>query len=669
MRNPSASVKKLKRGEHAGGILNKILDVAIDKFPRLLGSAQNLLKGLEPKPFEPELVHAVRKSVCTSLGVGLDDSKTTSPISPSVIRGWCRVSGDPDCILASWLEQGAPIGIEKPIETSGIYPQVDGSCWTAKALRTLERSSEGWSNYKSADEEPEEVQKLLDKAESQRFCRYFDSLEELAAFIGSYPILNKLGLVSKVKADGSVKYRIIWDLKESHVNQAVSMGERVVLPRLSDFTDGLLKLLESPKEGEEISLLVVDIADAFHNVPVNRDEQRFTVAYFNGRFVCYSVLVFGAGSSPTVWGRFAGLAARSASAILSTNSVLQVYVDDPALAVAGSLEARTRLIAKFLLWMAVLGMPLSLAKSHCGKQIEWIGASVAVHGPSLRCDSNHVILTVPKQKLQTLREDVNTSLQSPVMSKKRLRSLVGSLAFIAGFVIQLRAFLAPLWCLTGRRLDDGKAKSRKFRHQLIHTKRCAWALKWISAFLLCELTKDGSELVRILRPRQPSEFSFATDASPWGMGGILLQGNCIISYFATPISPEDVAKFNATVGSSKFNTLWESLALLIAFRLWLPRFPFGLDIRCKSDSMASINAFIKLASPSMLGPIMREAALDLALGSYQLGVFEHIPGVTNVIPDALSRLWAPQPKPFPLEVSNAKEEVVPLRDSSFWRVS
>ena len=153
------------------------------------------------------------------------------------------------------------------------------------------------------------------------------------------------------------------------------------------------------------------------------------------------------------------------------------------------------------------------------------------------------------------------------------------------------------------------------------------------------------------------------------MGGILLQGNKILAYFATPISSEDCEKFDATVGSSKFNTLWESLALLIAFRLWLPRFPFGLDIRCKSDSMASINAFIKLASPSMLGPIMREAALDLALGSYQLGVFEHIPGLTNVIPDALSRLWAPQPKPFPLEVSNAREEVVPPRDSSFWKVA
>ena len=164
--------------------------------------------------------------------------------------------------------------------------------------------------------------------------------------------------------------------------------------------------------------------------------------------------------------------------------------------------------------------------------------------------------------------------------------------------------------------------------------------------------------------------ALAVDASPWGIGGMLILDYKIISYFATPITEHDIAKFSASVGDSRWNTRWEALALLISFRLWLPQFSdLHMSIRCKSDSRAALGAILKLSSPSReLATIEREISLDLAQGVYELAVLEYIPGVTNVIPDALSRLRAPQPKQLPTCVAGVPTANAPPRDDTFWRV-
>ena len=48
-----------------------------------------------------------------------------------------------------------------------------------------------------------------------------------------------------------------------------------------------------------------------------------------------------------------------------------------------------------------------------------------------------------------------------------------------------------------------------------------------------------------------------------------------------------------------------------------------------------------------LAIITCEVALDIAGGKYGIWELEHIPGITNVAADALSRLWVSQPLPFP----------------------
>ena len=91
-------------------------------------------------------------------------------------------------------------------------------------------------------------------------------------------------------------------------------GERIILPRLLDVAIQAIRVYRD----ERIPwLAAVDICDAFMNIPSGPDK-RFTVAARpkpgttgDMEIIIFDTLVFGAGSSPTIWGRYAAWLGRS----------------------------------------------------------------------------------------------------------------------------------------------------------------------------------------------------------------------------------------------------------------------------------------------------------------------------------------------------------------------
>ena len=81
---------------------------------------------------------------------------------PDVFEAWVFAVGDwdADAILPSWLWHGAPTGILEEVETAGVFtpghgyeqPRNPASLYTCPA---------GWSNYASAEDEPEIANQLL----------------------------------------------------------------------------------------------------------------------------------------------------------------------------------------------------------------------------------------------------------------------------------------------------------------------------------------------------------------------------------------------------------------------------------------------------------------------------------------------------------------------------
>ena len=52
---------------------------------------------------------------------------------------------------------------------------------------------------------------------------------------------------------------------------------------------------------------------------------------------------------------------------------LQLYVDDPLLAVKGAKRQRRRAVVKFMVILSALGFPLAIAKAMYSKSLTWIG--------------------------------------------------------------------------------------------------------------------------------------------------------------------------------------------------------------------------------------------------------------------------------------------------------
>ena len=84
--------------------------------------------------------------------------------------------------------------------------------------------------------------------------------------------------------------------------------------------------------------------------------------------------------------------------------------------------------------------------------------------------------------------------------------------------------------------------------------------------------------------------------------------------------------------------------------------------------MGALTAALKLkAKAPALNAVAREIALDAADNKYQITLLRHIPGVANIIPDALSRQFDPKPKEFPRKLLELQRFEAPRRDAKFWR--
>eukprot|EP00971_Amphidinium_carterae_P161868 3208956-Amphidinium_carterae.1 len=62
----------------------------------------------------------------------------SNPVDVQLLVAWCEQARDPDAHVISWLEHGAPLGMECPIPESPIISKCTGrrSCGSLLAVRT-----------------------------------------------------------------------------------------------------------------------------------------------------------------------------------------------------------------------------------------------------------------------------------------------------------------------------------------------------------------------------------------------------------------------------------------------------------------------------------------------------------------------------------------------------
>ena len=669
MRSPHRYVQANKAATETGLVVTAAITQFIVKHPLvvtwLIDEMETGRRKLSSS-MELELVEAIGGALGTT-----DVRKgPRSRWRAGLVEAFITKSGDPETCLPTWLREGVPTGVVHEIKPSGIFPRVESQQEATTELWRHYAQSAAKSNYKSAEENREAFAKEVDRLINAKYVTKYASYDELKNHFAGV-IISKVAALIKQREDGSQKVRIIIDMLRSRVNEFVKLSERIVLPRLMDVVSDILALLEAAArtgttDGEEISIMVADFQDAFHTLGVLKSERPFQVFKLPcGGYGVYETAVFGGGGSPLTWGRAAAFLGRSSQSLFCPSRArIQLYVDDPLTVWRGTPGQIRTMKTVCLLWWIALGLEVAWAKVQHGTSVKWIGAQVTVA-------EDKVALSLPAEFAQGLAKDAESYLAQTVVPAQKLRRLAGKAAWAGGFIPAVGAMIAPLWAAAGatQGQENRDTSPRSEVGTLVPVTRARHALTWILAWtrgVSGTLRREFTHSVHYARPKVRMDF----DASPWGYGAVLFWMERPVEYFGVPISDEDISKFDIIIGDHRYQTLCENLAILIGARHWLPWWKTQrAQVRVRTDSAAAVGAWTKERSPSpAINTIVREAALDMAEGLYKIDVTEHIPGWTNELPDALSRMYQPgKPKIPPQELLVCKRVWPSKRVESWWR--
>ena len=181
-------------------------------------------------------------------------------------------------LAVGWLRDGAPMGIKRNIELSGgIFPETAGSATLhaddvfAQAFRGNHPSFRDVDLHGSAAG-MDTIRAHLD----QGFGWLFRDRADAERFLGSRIAPAPLGCITKLRADGTPKHRVIMDLRRNLVNEAAVVPERQVLPTVFHHGLDLAELSKDMNvEGNALHTMVLDFADAFMNISLHADEQPY----------------------------------------------------------------------------------------------------------------------------------------------------------------------------------------------------------------------------------------------------------------------------------------------------------------------------------------------------------------------------------------------------------
>ena len=305
----------------------------------------------EPPPAEAIAVVRRELALCFD-DLSPADVERHHPASPwrwSLFKAMADRFEDPDTEIPFWLKQGAPMGLHAPIVPGGHFPQTapdaDVRIDSVDPM-TGDDLNHGSFRAEFGDDPESAGLALVRHAVAAGFGEVFADRQSAATALGGPVLPAPLGTVSKERATGGWKHRLIQDLRVNGVNAAVGLPERLVLPRPVDLGKDLAELAAQREPGDGLKVGIVDFADAFMSVPLAGAERRFNCAELPvpltlgraplhpdeppaGRLIAWRVLGFGGRPNPLIFGRITSMLMRFAQAILTARPDLPAGAADP----------------------------------------------------------------------------------------------------------------------------------------------------------------------------------------------------------------------------------------------------------------------------------------------------------------------------------------------------
>ena len=610
----------------------------------------------------PSLVARARDIMAEVLSPASTERSPVSEIYADLLAAWRRAAHDPDDRPEHWAAHGAPGGVTMDIEDRGIFQCYD-SAQDVRDIDPDELATEpDFVNYEGVEDD-DLVADELNRLEQASWVLRFADTAAAAEYLGAEPVFSRIGVITK-KRLGKIKRRIVADAKRSQVSAASRKFQRVELPRITDVVvDTLEQLAETlGLDASQFEFFIADFADAFFHVPLHRQEQRFFTFRFRGQVYVLLRTAQGSRGAPLTWARTAALLARLTQTMFPTDVLrLNVYVDDPIMAIRGGLRRRDLVVATVMLVWSALGFTLSLRKAKRAHAITWTSAHLKVY----QTGQELFVSAQTKQELVDDARELTLELMAAnVIPKKKLRQLAGKASHIGSLIFALRPFVAELWAALyatdATWAPSGCIWTSQVRHTLV------WLAAFFSTIGASTLTRHFSVSAMF---NKSTAIELILDASPWGLGAALLVDGTPAEYISTPLTADDERLLNFTIGSCEAQQTVEALVVLVAYRTWAERLcTKRCTVAVKSDSMSALYMLSTMSSKGHGSRIIaRELALVFSGVCHRPDFVAHIPGVANKIADELSRKYEPSHTfALPSLLSTATERWVPVRDRTYY---
>ena len=662
MRNPRRAVRRLQGLLEVGEDLREDWRSLVEDFPSVMETAKKY--GTKKCEVVPEALEEWKKHLRSYLEVkevaGImvkENWEFRSPLDADLWDAWHKTTNDPENCIGMWAREGAPLGMEVPIPTCGIYPEVKIEEADYEDLPELE-NIQAKRNYASMYEMEEEASVEINRYVEKGFA-VVKSVEWAQSVFGTGTV-SKLACIHKVKDDGSAKTRIIVDLLRSDGNRRARIPERVILPRASDVCDtvrelyaesrGYRRSLGELSEEDDASwgmeILMLDLADAFCHFPLRKEELRHALAtgLQENQIICFTAMLFGFRGAPLVMGRLSAALARMWQSLLAPGQgALQLYVDDALVVLQGPKRVRDEALGLLLYTAAAFGVQIAFHKGERGLRTVWIGIQF-----ELDLAEKMLLLAIPRKMVDEIQQAVVQWKKKGMIPLKELRSITGKVSWLAGVLGRWRWTANILYAVIADHLKDvhenkeeERAKKRqdtRVKTHLVAVSRVELARVW--------LAKAVENPTLFLVRQEPwvlpdANWGVITDACPFGIGAILVvyDGSkfVITKALQGEITMPEARLLNVPYGVSDSQGPLEAYALLRAITMWASQLR-QRTFFIKSDSVVALAVARKLSSCS---PVLNYvgAEMGLLLDHIQCSRIQmaHLPGKLNAEADWLSR--------------------------------
>ena len=360
-------------------------------------------------------------------GIEANDSiEPGQPFCINILAGLQTLLHDEDTSLMQHLTKGVPLGVDAPIEPSGIWiPRQTVTSEDVPDLLLCE------SNWGSATQNPGSVNKIIDRGIGlHRLQVIKGGLQEAKKRWGDRIAIGKLGLI---QVEGK-KDRLVGDSTVCGVTGRIQLRERIYLPVPEDVDSTMLNQCRP----QHLNGFSIDV-EAAHNTVRVMDEDHGLLLFMapDGRLVGFTVCHFGGRSSAYWWSRVGALLMRLGHRIIYVSHAGFLYVDD-FLWLLKSAVAPLHACLLLALFLAI-GVPISWRKLRLGQKIEWIGWVL---------NFKYNIWELQAAKLSKALAFLTLVAQGCPITRKEMEQGTGFMLWLTNRFPMHRRFLSSFWsCL------------------------------------------------------------------------------------------------------------------------------------------------------------------------------------------------------------------------------